>query len=78
MADRISGDKSLTFLYSIFAHQDLLVLNEADLLCAGRKGLQVSREGPRLSERLTAQGAAIRTLICKEKKGSKQGCNFIE
>lgn len=58
--------KNLTFLHPIFADQDLLVLNKADLLSAGREGLQVSREGTRLSEGLAAQGAAIRTLICKE------------
>jgi len=41
-----------TLLYSIFADQDLLVLNKADLLCAWCEGLKVSGEGPRLSEGL--------------------------
>lgn len=47
-----SCSTNLTFLYSIFANQDLLVLNKADLFCAGCEGLKVSCEGTRLSERL--------------------------
>lgn len=53
--ERIAADGGLTFLHPVFADQDLLVLDEADLLCAGREGLQVSREGTRLSEGLAAQ-----------------------
>lgn len=44
--DNRSGSINLTFLYSIFADQDLLVLNKADLFCAGCQGLKVSCEGP--------------------------------
>lgn len=71
MRDSISCHRNLTFLYPVFADQDLLVLNKADLLRAGREGLQVSGEGTRLSERLATQGAAIRPLICKETKIKK-------
>lgn len=38
------GQKNLTFLYSILADKDLLILNEADLFCAGCESLKVSGE----------------------------------
>lgn len=57
---------SLTFLHSIFADQDFLVLDKPDLLCAWSQGFQMSGESPRLSERLPTQGTPIRPLICKQ------------
>lgn len=70
--------KILTFLYAIFADQDLLVMSKADLFCARRDGFQVSREGARLPEGLATKGATIWPLICGRQGGRETLCENCE